>query len=302
MQGCAEDGGMTTISKKKLPTLAPVKKPALERASKVQGTVQAAKKFAKDELSLGLGKALRLTSLKKEAGLGEKLGELLKKQPIDLKEAVERLRDGQTARGLRDSINEQLKLVRFGQPLPKADAPHRGKDGRMVAPNGDPLIEVKLSSTRFGTAETSSSRTAYVNPKTNEYYVVDTHGSIGAPTSRAYGPLSLPKGSRFVDQEFSKGELKRLEDLANAPKKFGPLTPKHLAGLIKGLGSTEFNGAAPNPKNVLSETPLKREHPFTYTVIRLEDHPNHVIIKKVLTGGFAPAKPGDGSYSEPVAL
>lgn len=301
VRGCAEDGGMTTISKKKLPTLAPVKKPALEKSAKAQSPAQVARKFAKDEMSLGLGKALRLKSLKKE-GLAEKLGELVKKKPIDIKEAIENLRDGQTARGLKDTINDQLKLVRFGQPLAKADAPQRGKDGRMYAPNGDPLIEVKLSSTSFGTAETSSSRTAYVNPKTNEYYVVDKHGSIGPPTERAYGPLSLPKGSRFVDQEFSKGELKRLEDLANAPKKFGPLTPKQLEALTKDLRSTEFNGSAPNPKNILSETPLKSEHPFTYTVIRLKDDPSQVIIKKVLTGGFAPAKPGDGSYSEPISL
>lgn len=291
---------MTTISKKKqLPSLAPVKKPALEKAAKTAAT--AAKKFAKDEMSLGLGKSLRLKSLEKEGGLAEKLGELVKKQPIGIGEAFERMHDLKVAGGLKDAINEQLKLVRFGQPLSKADAPHRGKDGRMYAPNGDPLIEVKLSSTSFGTAETSSSRTAYVNPKTNEYYLVDRHGTIGPSVERAYGPLSLPKGSRFIDQEFTRGELNKLEQAAN-PKKPAVLTPKQLEALAKRLPKTEFDGQAPDPKNVLSETPLKHEHPFTYTVIRLKDDPNHVIIKKVLTGGFVPAQPGDGSYSERIPV
>jgi hypothetical protein len=47
---------------------------------------------------------------------------------------------------------------------------------------------------------------------------------------------------------------------------------------------------------------VKSEHPFTYYAITLKGDPKHVIFKKVLTGGFVPAGPNDGAYSQPVAI
>ena len=132
------------------------------------------------------------------------------------------LHDLKVARGLRGTINRQLQTVKLGRPLSPAQAPHRGADGRMHAPNGDPLIQVKLKSSSFGTAETTSSRTAYVNPKTNQYYVVDSHGTIGPTVSRSYGPFSLPASSHFEQKHFSPWELRQLERAANG-KGFGTL-------------------------------------------------------------------------------
>ena len=43
-------------------------------------------------------------------------------------------------------------------------------------------------------------------------------------------------------------------------------------------------------------------HPFTYYAITLKDDPKHIIIKKVLTGGIRAPLPGEGSYSQPIAI
>jgi hypothetical protein len=66
-------------------------------------------------------------------------------------------------------------------------------------------------------------------------------------------------------------------------------------------GNLEFTGKAPKPADILTQTTVNKR-PFSYTAIVLKSDPNSVIIKKVLTGGFVPARPGDGSYSQPVPL
>lgn len=66
-------------------------------------------------------------------------------------------------------------------------------------------------------------------------------------------------------------------------------------------GDLEFGAKAPKKEDILTQTEVNKR-PFSYTAIVLKSDPTHVIIKKVLTGGFVPAKPGDGTYSKPVAL
>ena len=66
-------------------------------------------------------------------------------------------------------------------------------------------------------------------------------------------------------------------------------------------GTLEFNGKAPKSADILTQTSVNKR-PFSYTAIVLKSDPNSVIIKKVLTGGFVPARPGDGAYSKPLPL
>lgn len=63
----------------------------------------------------------------------------------------------------------------------------------------------------------------------------------------------------------------------------------------------KFGAKAPKKEDILTQTTVNK-HPFSYTAIVLKNDPSKVIIKKVLTGGFVPARPGDGTYSFPVPL
>lgn len=63
----------------------------------------------------------------------------------------------------------------------------------------------------------------------------------------------------------------------------------------------EFTGKAPKKEDILTQTEVNKR-PFSYTAIVLKNDPTKVIIKKVLTGGFVPARPGDGVYSRPVSI
>lgn len=201
------------------------------------------------------------------------------------------------AKGLKDSIREQLKVVRFGQPLGKAESPRQGKNGQMVAPNGDPLVRVRL--TPDGRHIPGSGQYALVNPKTNEYYVQTNSGGFTHPTTY-HGPLSLPKGSRFLpEKKFTAADMRQFEAAANAPEWVKP-APLSLKDVIGKLNELEYG--QPRPKNAGSEKMIKSEHPFTYYAVTLKGDPNHIVIKKVLTGGFVPAQPGDGTYSEPIAI
>lgn len=66
-------------------------------------------------------------------------------------------------------------------------------------------------------------------------------------------------------------------------------------------GDLEFGAKAPKKEDILTQTSVHK-HPFTYTAIVLKNDPTRMIVKKVLTGGFVPARPGDGTYSKPVSI
>jgi hypothetical protein len=224
----------------------------------------------------------------------QQLQQVIGKKPPGLEQIKRFAHNLNVSKGLKGAIQDQLKLVRFGQPLNKADSPRTGKNGQMTAPNGDPLIRVKLSDSN---GISGSSQYALVNPKTNEYYVQTNGGGFARPTTYN-GPLSLPQGSRFQGDKFTPADLKTFEAHANKP----PTLPPTLKELQKKLEGLEYGHPAPDPKNVLKETVIKSQHPFTYYAVTLKGDPNHVVIKKVLTGGFVPAKPGDGTYTAPIEI
>lgn len=113
----------------------------------------------------------------------------------------------------------------------------QGDDGLMHAPNGDPLIRTSLD----------DGATAYVDPKTDQYYLkdpavwtgpaspipnpatLDASGSAGptdpgagdvnglAPFS-AHGPFKLPKQARFDGDNYSPAAVRELCKIANPPR------------------------------------------------------------------------------------
>lgn len=197
------------------------------------------------------------------------------------------------------SVSAKL-FAKESAPLSAAQSPRPGPNGRYVAPNGDPLIRVKLND---GKGIVGQSEYVLINPKTNEVYKESNSGGF-VNHKNYFGPEKLPAGSRFQGKSFTEAELKMFERIANGGL-FGPPVkgPSLLEKLEQQLsrGDVKFGGNAPDPKNVASQTVLKNEHPFTYYVITLKNDPDHVIIKRVLTGGFAPSLPGSGDYSEPVS-
>jgi hypothetical protein len=225
---------------------------------------------------------------------GKKLPPVIGKKPPGLEQIKRFAHNLNVAKGLKSAIQDQLKLVRFGQPLNKAESPRPGKNGQMTAPNGDPLIRVKLSD---GNGIPGAGQYALVNPKTNEFYVQTNGGGFAHPTSYN-GPLSLPAGSRFEGDKFTPADLKTFETNANNP----PAKAPSLKDLQKKLEGLMYGQPGPDPKNIAKETVIKSQHPFTYYAVTLKDDPTHVIIKKVLTGGIVAAKPGDGTYTAPIEI
>lgn len=102
-------------------------------------------------------------------------------------------------------------------------------------------------------------------------------------------------------QNQRKGLVKAMEVMRPASKtptaaQLTAVVERHLKA-----GDLQFTGKAPKAADILTQTQVHR-HPFTYTAIVLKSDPKNVIIKQVLTGGFVPARPGDGVYSQPVPL
>jgi hypothetical protein len=244
--------------------------------SSIEITQKVARLYA-DELSTGKGRALRLAKLG-----GSTLGAAI--------------HDFGVAQRLPATLNTALLGVKPGKPLSPEEAPRPGVGGRYVAPNGDPLIRGKLND---GNGVVGSADYGLVDPLTNQFYKEENHGGFAHPTEYT-GPYPLPKGERFEGPKLSAGELAQLEKVANRPP-----PPNRAAAALEAhlkAGDLTFTGAGPDPKRIASSKVIKQEHPFTYTAITLAGDPNHVIIKKVLTGGFVPARPGDGTYSQPIAI
>ena len=84
---------------------------------------------------------------------------------------------------------------------------------------------------------------------------------------------------------------------AVSPKAQQVAITAHAEALIKD-GKLEFNGKAPKKIDILRQFEVKNVRPFTYAAIQLKS--GEIVIKKVLTGGFVPARPGDGSYTAPM--
>jgi len=84
---------------------------------------------------------------------------------------------------------------------------------------------------------------------------------------------------------------------AVSPKAQQAAIASHAESLIKD-GKLEFTGKAPKKVDVLRQFEVKNVRPFTYSAIQLKS--GEVVIKQMHTGGFVPARPGDGSYTAPM--
>lgn len=73
---------------------------------------------------------------------------------------------------------------------------------------------------------------------------------------------------------------------------------KHKALELIAGDALEFSGKAPKKTDIARQFEVKNVRPFTYTAIELKS--GEVVLKKVLTGGFVPARPGDGAYTAPM--
>lgn len=208
--------------------------------------------------------------------------------PADLKVAAK----------LKDAINEQLSRVRLGQPLPQNKAPQHGRDGAWHAPNGDRLFSVSLSKPPPGSADFPTTY-ALVNPKTNEFYKMQSGGFTGA--TFAHGPLTLPKALDFKTRVFSATDFKKLEAAANhegqKPKAPGRSTIDAALGAYMFHGMLKFANKAPADSTILTKVALRKD-PFpdgyAFTGLVLKSDPNKVIIQR--SGGLA----GMTTWSQPI--
>ena len=110
--------------------------------------------------------------------------------------------------------------------------------------------------------------------------------------------LEKELGALKTERKAVAAQLAAIRPAAKPPSaaKLTQVIEKHLKA-----GDLQFGAKAPKKEDILTQTEVNKR-PFSYTAIVLKSDPTHVIIKKVLTGGFVPARPGDGTYSKPVPL
>ncbi len=90
--------------------------------------------------------------------------------------------------------------------------------------------------------------------------------------------------------------MPRISSAAPSAAKLTQVLEKHLKA-----GDLQFGAKAPKKEDILTQTEVNK-HPFTDTAIVLQSDPTRVTFEQVLTGGFVPPRPGDGTYSKPVPL
>ncbi len=210
--------------------------------------------------------------------------------------------DLKAAAKLKPAINEILMRVRFGQALTPDQAPRRGRETGWTAPNGTKLIPVQLSSPPpRGSADFADSY-ALVNPKTNEFYAMQSGGITGQ--TFAHGPLALPASTKFKTKNLTSADLAKLEAAANPTEKPATKLPTKTK-ILGALGTYEFHKMVkygnhkPPASSVLGEVKLKSDnHPdgYTYTALVLKSDPNKVVIQR--SGGLA----GLTQYSQPLNI
>ena len=210
--------------------------------------------------------------------------------------------DLKTAAKLKSGINEVLMRVRFGLPLKAGEAPQRGRETGWTAPNGAKLIPVQLSNPPPPGSADFPNNFALVNPKTNEFYAMQSGGFTGA--TLAHGPLALPANLKFKTRNMTAADMAKIEAAANhADTKPGKLPSK--TKILNALGTYEFHklvkygNTAPPASSVAGQVKLKSDnHPdgYTYTALVLKSDPNKVVIQR--SGGFA----GLTQYSQPLNI
>lgn len=98
-------------------------------------------------------------------------------------------------------------------------------------------------------------------------------------------PPPMPKTTENVGGRFASPQARQAAISAEANK------------LIEG-GKVDFSERAPKKADVAREFTVRNVRPFTYTALEMKN--GDIILKKVLTGGFVPARPGDGSFTRPM--
>ncbi len=72
---------------------------------------------------------------------------------------------------------------------------------------------------------------------------------------------------------------------------------EHANALIAG-NKLEFTERTPKKTDISRQFEIKNVRPWTFTAIELKN--GDIVVKKVMTGGFAPPRPGDGSFTKPM--
>jgi hypothetical protein len=104
-------------------------------------------------------------------------------------------------------------------------------------------------------------------------------------TRVANKPPAQPRPTENVGGRFASPQARMAAISAEANKR------------IEG-GKVEFSERAPKKAEVAREFTVRNVRPFTYTALEMKN--GDIVLKKVLTGGFVPARPGDGTFSKPM--
>ncbi len=112
-------------------------------------------------------------------------------------------------------------------------------------------------------------------------------GGRGAPTET---PAPKPRTNDTVPTPSTRP--------SGTPARAAEISQKANSGIAS--GSYQFNAGAPKQSDVAREIPVRNVRPFTYTALELKN--GDIVLKKLLTGGFAPPQPGDGSFTKPMKL
>lgn len=115
--------------------------------------------------------------------------------------------------------------------------------------------------------------------------------------SQRLGPADEPVGPAKVEW-FKLGSVPASLAAALEPK----LSPADVLKKIHALPVAQdgYTKDAPKKEDVLAKVSLPSMRPWSFSALILKG--DKVVFEKVLTGGFAPAMPGDERYSKPVAL
>ena len=205
--------------------------------------------------------------------------------------------NAKTAANLKPAILDVLKVVRFGQALPANKSP-AFSGGQWKAPNGDLLIQVKLSGKPPAGSADMGVTTALVNPKTNEFYHRMAGGIAGVPMT--HGPLALPAGTQFKGKTFSASDIKKLTTIANTETKPTKQPTKKDAenafGAYNFHNLLKYSAKGPATGDVVKKFVVKKDNfpdGYTYTALVLRN--GKVAFQR--SGGFA----GLTQYSQAVA-
>lgn len=122
--------------------------------------------------------------------------------------------DLERAQGLRAAIEALLGGATLAPVLPSKLPRWDGGAKLFRAPGGAALLEVSLEK---ATLRSAVARSAFVDPKSNQLWVVRTGGFAGS--RQGSGPLALPESAKFTGSSYPVAEILQLAKVANAQAK-----------------------------------------------------------------------------------